>query len=187
MWGLLQAVIWHFKEYAWQYFWAALFAFIFLYNWLGRRYRRNVLRRLLGSSFSEGASFVTIGTGIAVDDTSGRFAVTRGRKEAICSSDAITELKMDAPTSASPAMQLTIDTTHPDVPRLYLMTFFRTTRLGDINAQLKAMHKPAAPIAVETLHKTADTNLEGAITNLTIAITALTEVLTERWPGHKLQ
>jgi hypothetical protein len=42
-------------------------------------------------------------------------------------------MTLDAPSS-SPVMQLTIETTHPDPPRLDLWTIFRTKRLADIYA-----------------------------------------------------
>jgi hypothetical protein len=87
---LLRAVIWHFEDYAWLYFLAVAFACLFLSPWLARRRRRNTLRGLFGSAFVEGGSFVSVGGGIAVDDTSKRFAIVRGGKNAICSPDEIT-------------------------------------------------------------------------------------------------
>jgi len=181
--NLLQPVVWHIEEYALGYLCALLICALCLGVWAARRRQRNILRRLLGDAFLRTRSYVETGSGIAVDGPLARFAISRGRKGAICTFSDVTEMKFNPPTSSSFATELVLETTHPDIPRLDLSSLVRSERLGDIHGQLTAMQKKNAPLQTRSdPNKSDDVMLADAIIKLASAVTAITNVMIDRFP-----
>jgi hypothetical protein len=143
-------------------------------TWWKRKNRRATLSRTLGGDFNKDRSFVQSERGIAVDETSRKFAIVDERKAALLSAEDIIGLEWnDSPW-------LRIETRNQEFPRTTFYTDKDDERLSETYARLKAMETPISSTATTGAKPEAtveEAKIVAAIRRLTEAVTTLAEAV----------
>jgi hypothetical protein len=180
---MVQSITKHLSENIWTYTWFAILGWLFIgwpiAAWLGRRRRRNTLRKLLGSTFVDEKSFVRWSMGIAVSDPAGEFAFADPKRSVLCAAADI--VRAEFVVAEKSADTLTIETRNEALPRVRIPCYFRgASRLGEIGTRLAVMQSKAGsedkPVSQEAVSIGAPT-IEEAILKLTDAVTSLAEAV----------
>lgn len=156
---------------------------------VGRRRRRASLRKLLGSGFSEGKSFVRWSVGIAVNDDAQEFAVVESKLAVICRAEDI--LNVEYGIQQNTYNQLTVETRNVELPRVTAYAFFAGVgRLAEVASRLKALQsasksEAASEGTVNRVQTGAPEGLECAVRALAGAVARLAEAVQRSGPVNR--